>query len=152
MNNLKGNVCLLVFLKSKKEKTDWERRQKTRGGWRFVSRGQGPITHPHQHNPSPGHRHHCRWAHSGWHQPRRLHTPRPGRENKGQRAACEEAHSVQSKSKAERGCRLIPLGSDTVSRAWIRLNVIDGLCNCGGYPGPISFQVIRQREGTNSVG
>lgn len=40
MKNLKGNVCLFVFLKSNKEKTDWERRQKTQGGWRLVSRGQ----------------------------------------------------------------------------------------------------------------
>lgn len=28
MKNLKGNVCLFVFLKSNKEKTDWERRQR----------------------------------------------------------------------------------------------------------------------------
>ena len=27
-----------------------------------------------------------------------------------------------------------------------RLNIIDGLHNCGGYPGQISFQVIRQSE------
>lgn len=37
MNNLKE---FFVFLKSKKEKSDGETRQKTRGGWRFVSRGQ----------------------------------------------------------------------------------------------------------------
>lgn len=67
----------------------------------------------------------------------------------------EKVHPIKKKikkrSEADEGCILIPPGSDTVRRAWRRLNIIDGLCNCGGYPGPISFQVIRQKDKPNMV-
>lgn len=142
------------------EDSPWAQIKAPHSHLKILTRGlsQWPITHPHQHIPNPEHIHRCRWAHSGWHQPRRLHTPRPGQTEQRTASvswfisALKKYIQWNERTEAEEGCILIlqiPLGSDTVSRAWRRLNIIDGLCNCGGYPGPISFQVIRQREQTN---
>lgn len=84
------NWWIGFYLQSNRWKmNDWDG-ESWNGGWmikeafhshfKILTRAlsQWPITHQHQHIPNPEHIHRCRWAHSGWHQPRRLHTPRPG--------------------------------------------------------------------------
>lgn len=79
----------------------------------ILTRGlsEWPITHPHRHIPNPERIHRCHWAHSGWHQPRRLHTPRPGQTEQRTTSSSwfictmEQVHPMKWKSWGRRGRR-----------------------------------------------
>lgn len=88
---------------------------------------QGPITHPHQRNPNPGRIRRCRWARSGWRQPRRLRTPRPGRTEQRTVSVLWIIFTVREcvSSETKKCISYILIGWDTVSRSWRWLNRID---------------------------
>lgn len=71
-------------------------------------------------------------------------------QNKGQRASCDSSEEERpiggkiNKQKEEtKQTRDESLGLEYCKKS---SSGIDGLCNCGGCPGPISFQVNRQKD------